>query len=100
MYHVNEFAAFSEDRDNIIHIRWMRSNTFGVFDVVDGQTSLEYIPKIEDINCCLRAEVLVYVNGNFGFLYYDITSPVLPAPPTCPRLEIKGSIVEGGVLMA
>lgn len=89
-----------EDRDTILHIRWMRSVNGNCYEVIEDNNSLTYTPTADDVGCCLRAEVLAYVNGNFSFLYHDISTPIVAGQPTCPRLEIRGKSVEGHVLMA
>ncbi|EPY22168.1 leucine-rich repeat protein [Strigomonas culicis] len=101
----NLYAVFKqeqddEDADTILHIRWMRSNAQGIFTVIEDQNELTYVPVVGDIDGCIRAEVLAYMRGEFSFMYFDITSPVLPAPPSCPRLEIKGEAAEGSTLLA
>lgn len=88
-----------EEKVTIFHIRWMRQGPSGVFELVPCEHALEYVPTKEDIGCCLRAELLAYVNGQFSFLFFDISSPVLPAPPQCTRLEIKGEARENQILL-
>ncbi|EPY34459.1 leucine-richprotein [Angomonas deanei] len=100
LYRVTELETQEEDQDTILHIRWMRSNANGVFEVIEDENALTYTPSTLDIGGCLRTEVLAYIHGEFSFLYFDISSPVMPAPPSCPHLEIKGKTAEGAVLMA
>lgn len=100
IYKVTELEPQDEDHDTILHIRWMRSAPNGVYQVIEDENSLKYTPTTADIDSCLRAEVLVYINGEFSFLYFDISTPIKPAPPQCPRLEVTGTAMEGSVLSA
>ncbi|KPA84929.1 putative mitochondrial hypothetical protein,leucine-rich repeat protein [Leptomonas pyrrhocoris] len=100
IYKVAELEPQEEEQDTILHIRWMRSNPNGSYDVIEDENSLTYTPVTSDIDCCVRAEVLAYVAGEFSFLYFDISSPIKPAPPQCPRLEVTGVATEGGLLTA
>ncbi|CAG9580444.1 conserved hypothetical protein [Leishmania major strain Friedlin] len=100
IYKVAELEPQEEDQDTILYIRWMRSSPSGSYEVIEDEHTLTYTPTAADINCCLRVEVLAYVNGEFSFLYFDISTPTKPAPPQCPRLEVTGVAVEGGLLTA
>ncbi|KAG5496370.1 hypothetical protein JKF63_02672 [Porcisia hertigi] len=100
IYKVADLEPQEEDQDTILHIRWMRGTPSGSYEVIEGESTLTYTPITADINSCLRAEVLAYVNGEFAFLYFDISSPIKPAPPQCPRLEVAGTAIEGGLLTA
>ncbi|KAL7699856.1 Leucine Rich repeats (2 copies)/Glycogen recognition site of AMP-activated protein kinase [Lotmaria passim] len=100
IYKVAELEPQEEEQDTILHIRWMRSTPNGSYDVIEDENSLTYTPVTSDIDCCVRAEVLAYVNGAFSFLYFDISTPIKPAPPQCPRLEVTGVATEGGLLTA
>lgn len=100
LYQVTELEPQEEEQDTILHIRWMRGNANGVFGLIEDENSLSYTPAITDIGCCLRTEVLAYINGEFSFLYFDISSPIVAANPNCTHLEVKGNPVEGTVLMA
>ncbi|CAJ1034431.1 Leucine Rich repeat (2 copies) [Leishmania utingensis] len=100
IYKVAELEPQEEDQDTILHIRWMRSAPNGSYDVIEDENTLTYTPKAADIDCCLRAEVLAYVNGQFSFLYFDISTLTKPGLPQCPRLELTGVAMEGGLLTA
>ncbi|KAG5495621.1 hypothetical protein GH5_03286 [Leishmania sp. Ghana 2012 LV757] len=100
IYKVAELEPQEEDHDTILHIRWMRSTPSGSYEVIEDENTLTYTPTTADIDCCLRVEVLAYVSGEFSFLYFDISAPIKPAPPQCPRLEVTGVAVEGGLLTA
>lgn len=100
IYKVAELEPQDDEQDTILHLRWMRSAPNGSYEVIEDENTLTYTPTTADIDCCLRVEVLAYVNGEFSFLYFDISSPIKPAPPQCPRLEVTGTPVEGGLLTA
>ncbi|KAH9578745.1 AMP-activated protein kinase [Trypanosoma melophagium] len=100
LHRVTELEESTDDRDTILHIRWMKSTQGNHYEVIEDNNTLVYTPTAADVGCCLRAEVLAYVDGLFSFLYFDISTPIVAAPPTCPHLEIKGNAVEGHVLMA
>lgn len=100
LYQVTELEPQEEEQDTILHIRWMRGGPTGVFEVIEDENGLEYTPCPQDIGSCLRAEMLAYVEGEFSFLYFNVSSPVVAAMPHCPHLEIKGNPVEGTVLTA
>lgn len=87
-----------EEVNTIFHIRWMRQSPGGLFELVEREHGVVYVPTRADIGCCLRCEVLAYVNGQFSFLFFDITAPITPAPPRCTRLEIKGKPQENQTL--
>ncbi|KEG14565.1 AIR9 protein [Trypanosoma grayi] len=100
LYKVTELEHPDEEKDTVLHIRWMKSTQNNHYEVIEDNNTLVYTPTAADVGCCLRAEVLAYVNGVFSFLYFDISTPIVAGPPTCPHLEIKGNAVEGHVLMA
>lgn len=100
LYQVTEREKTKETQETILYIRWMRSTAEDVFKIIENQNSLSYTPSIDDINSCLRAEVLAYINGEFSFLYFDVSSPIVAAPPCCTNLTIKGEAQEGHVLRA
>ncbi|KAK7198414.1 leucine-rich repeat protein [Novymonas esmeraldas] len=100
IYKVAELEPQEEEQDTILHIRWMRSSPSGSYEVIEDENTLTYTPTTADVDCCLRVEVLAYVNGEFSFLYFDISTPIKPAPPQCPRLEVTGVAMEGGMLSA
>lgn len=87
------------EQTTIFHIRWMRQTANGSFELIEREHGITYVPTKADIGCCIRSEVLAYINGQFSFLFFDITAPVAPAPPRCTRLEIKGQPQENQVLM-
>lgn len=89
----------TEEKSTIFHIRWMRQGSNGVFELMEREHGLRYIPTKVDIGCCLRAEILSYVKGQYSFLFMDITSPVQPCIPQCTRLEIKGEAKENQLLL-
>eukprot|EP00756_Hemistasia_phaeocysticola_P003552 Hpha_TRINITY_DN12306_c0_g1::TRINITY_DN12306_c0_g1_i1::g.155950::m.155950 len=70
-----------EERDTILHVRWLRNNRFNGFDLISDENSLKYVPTAQDVGCCLRVEVLVYENGLYSSMVYDVTAPVLAADP-------------------
>jgi len=98
-YHVAQAQTPEEDQETILHIRWMRSDENNGFVLIDDENTLTYTPTQEDIGFSLRSEVLAYVRGEFAFLYFDISAPVVAGPPTCTRLEIKGNCSEGDTLV-
>ncbi|CCW68390.1 unnamed protein product [Phytomonas sp. Hart1] len=98
LYKVTQQTQNKESHDTILHIRWMRSHGDGVFEIVENENSLLYMPTFDDINAYLRVEVLGYVDGEFSFMYFDHSSPMVNSPPYCSKLQIKGSPVEGSVL--
>jgi len=93
-----EKSAMDPADTTILYVRWMRCNTSNGFDVIENQNGLTYMPTQEDIGVCLRAEVLAYTNSDFSFLYFDISSPIAPGPPSCASLEFGGSATEGDAL--
>eukprot|EP00754_Rhynchopus_humris_P029967 Rhum_TRINITY_DN15245_c8_g1::Rhum_TRINITY_DN15245_c8_g1_i1::g.146897::m.146897 len=90
-----EVPEDQEDRDTILHVRWLRSNDFNGFDLLPDQNSLVYTPTEEDVGRCMRCEVLAYEEGGFSSIVFDITQPVQPGFPTCAALDIVGDAVEG-----
>ncbi|CCW60340.1 unnamed protein product [Phytomonas sp. EM1] len=98
LYQVTQQEPNKEPQDTILHVRWMRSHGSGVFEIIENENSLLYTPTLDDINAYLRVEVLGYVDGEFSFLYFDLSSPIVNSPPYCANLQIKGSPVEGSVL--
>lgn len=95
VHHVAEpDQADDNDSDTILHIRWMRSDENNGFGLIP-EDALTYTPGGEDIGFCLRAEVLAYVDGDYDFLYFDISTPVTAGQPTCTKLEILGVAAEG-----
>ena len=90
-----EVPEDQEDRDTILHVRWLRSNDFNGFDLLPDQNSLVYTPTDEDVGRCMRCEVLAYEEGGFSSIVFDITQPVQPGFPTCAALDIVGDAVEG-----
>ena len=93
-----EVPDSQEDRDTILHIRWLRSNDYNGFDLLADCNSLSYTPTESDVGRCMRCEVLAYEDGNFTSIVFDITQPVQPGFPTCTGLEVVGECVEGTVL--
>eukprot|EP00743_Colponemidia_sp_Colp-15_P014332 GILK01016939.1.p1 GENE.GILK01016939.1~~GILK01016939.1.p1 ORF type:complete len:773 (+),score=70.98 GILK01016939.1:397-2715(+) len=85
------------DSDTILHIRWMRSDENNGFALIP-EDALTYAPGSDDIGFCLRAEVLAYVDGDYDFLYFDISTPVTAGQPTCTKLQILGVASEGETL--
>nr|CBY84490.1 AIR9 protein [Trypanosoma brucei brucei] len=100
LYKVTELTQSDDEKDTILHIRWMRSTQNNFYEVIEDNNTLTYTPTVSDVGCCLRAEVLAYIDGVFSFLYFDISAPIVAGPPTCPHLEIKGKATEGHVLLA
>ncbi|KAH8605077.1 putative Leucine Rich repeats (2 copies) [Trypanosoma vivax] len=100
LYKVTELEQTEDEKDTVLHIRWMKSTQNNVYEVIEDNCTLSYTPSVSDVGCCLRAEVLAYINGVFWFLYFDISTPIVAGPPTCPHLEIKGKAAEGHVLLA
>lgn len=98
IYHVAEAQTPEDDQDTILYIRWMRSDQSNAFVLIDDENSLTYTPTADDIGSSLRAEVLAYIKGEFSFLYFDISPPVVAGTPTCTRLELKGEAAEGELL--
>lgn len=102
-YHVCEVkedtSLHVEEKNTIFHIRWMHQASTGVFELLEREHDLRYTPNKGDIGCCLRAEILSYVKGEYSFLFMDMTSPVQPSLPMCTRLEIKGEAKENQVLL-
>eukprot|EP01061_Rhynchopus_euleeides_P008653 TRINITY_DN1779_c0_g1_i2.p1 TRINITY_DN1779_c0_g1~~TRINITY_DN1779_c0_g1_i2.p1 ORF type:complete len:577 (+),score=236.04 TRINITY_DN1779_c0_g1_i2:63-1793(+) len=90
-----EVPEDQEDRDTILHVRWLRSNDFSGFDLLPDQNSLTYTPTEEDVGRCMRCEVLAYEDSNFSSLVFDITQSVQPGFPTCTALDILGDPMEG-----
>eukprot|EP00760_Papus_ankaliazontas_P039330 PhM_4_TR9535/c0_g1_i1/m.98462 len=82
----------------LLHIRWLRHNRFNGFDFIPEESGLTYTPTPEDVGHCLRAEVLVYVDGDFSTMFFDITPPIQAGHPTCTRLDIEGVAAEGSAL--
>lgn len=97
-YHVAQAQTPEDDQETILYIRWMRSDQNNGFVLIDDENSLSYTPTADDIGFSLRAEVLAYIKGEFSFLYFDISAPVVAGIPTCTRLEIKGNMAEGDVV--
>lgn len=102
IYHVDEgdIPAGPDETQTILHIRWLRSNAANGFDVIEGENGLAYTPSRDDVGFCLRAEVLAYERGEFSFLYFDISTPIVAGPPSCEKLEIQGKAAEGEMLVA
>ncbi|RNF25474.1 leucine-rich repeat protein [Trypanosoma cruzi] len=100
IYKVTELERTEDEKDTVLHIRWMKSAPGSCYEIIEDNNTLTYTPTVADVGCCLRAEVLAYVNGMFSFLYFDISTPIVAGPPTCPHLEVKGKAVEGHVLVA
>ena len=90
--------ALGEEAETILHVRWMRSTPEHGFELIENENSLSYIPTKEDIGLALRAEVLAYIEGQFSFLYFDLSTPVLPGEPSIRSLAIEGSMVEGNTI--
>eukprot|EP00759_Apiculatamorpha_spiralis_P011563 PhF_6_TR18913/c0_g1_i1/m.27625 len=88
----------SEEHETILHIRWLRNNRFNGFDYIHDENSLTYTPTADDVDHCLRAEVLVYVDGDFNTMFFDITTPIHAGNPTCTRLDVEGVPAEGNNL--
>jgi hypothetical protein len=97
IYTVTEANKF-EGEQTILYIRWTRSNENGGYDELEGENSLILVPKPEDIGFCYRAEVIAYLDGDFSFLYFDISSPVSAGLPSCPHISLEGNASEGGAL--
>lgn len=97
-YHVAQAQTPEEDQETILYIRWMRSDESNGFVLIDEENSLTYTPTAEDIGFSLRAEVLAYVKGEFSFLYFEISAPVVAGLPTCTQLKIVGEPSEGDTL--
>jgi len=70
-----------EERDTILHVRWLRNNRFNGFDLISDENTLSYTPTAQDVGSCLRVEVLVYESGLYSSMVYEVTAPVLPAEP-------------------
>ncbi|RNF10571.1 leucine-rich repeat protein [Trypanosoma rangeli] len=100
IYKVPEVEHTDDDKDTVLHIRWMKSTQGSRYETIEDNNTLTYMPTVADVGCCLRAEVLAYVDGIFSFLYFDISTPIIAGPPTCSQLEVKGKAVEGHVLVA
>lgn len=88
-----------EEKNTIFHVRWMRQASTGVFQLLEREHDLLYTPTRDDIGCCLRAEILSYVKGEYSFFFMDMTAPVHPSLPMCTRLEIKGEAKENELLV-
>eukprot|EP00669_Euglena_mutabilis_P005071 TRINITY_DN16443_c0_g1_i1.p1 TRINITY_DN16443_c0_g1~~TRINITY_DN16443_c0_g1_i1.p1 ORF type:complete len:723 (-),score=171.27 TRINITY_DN16443_c0_g1_i1:367-2358(-) len=75
---VYDVAADTMDLDGttLFLIRWLRGNTHGGFDVIEGATSLDHAADANDVGHCLRAEVRSYVNGELEASLFDI-SPLI-----------------------
>ena len=95
IYHVTETQQPVEDQETILYIRWMRSDINSAFTLIEQENGLSYTPSAVDIGTCLRAEVLAYLNGDFSFMYFDISTPIAAGEPTCTKLEIVGNVAEG-----
>lgn len=98
LYHVAAAQSPEEDQDTILHVRWLRSDDDNGFALIDDENALSYTPTAADIGYCLRAEVLAYVKGDFSFLYFDISRPVVAGAPTCRSLFLEGEVAEGSQL--
>jgi hypothetical protein len=102
IYKVTEYIQEmdAETTTTLLHIRWLRSNIHSGFDLIEGANSLTYTPSPADVGCCLRAEVLSYIGGQFEALVFDITPPITSGLPSCGHLELKGMPIEGSELEA
>lgn len=66
MYKVTGVAEdLDPNSSTLLHIRWLRSNVNSGFDLIEGENFLVHVPGFKDVGCCLRAEVLSYLNGQF-----------------------------------
>ena len=90
-----EVPEDQEDRDTILHVRWLRSNDFNGFDLLPDHNSLSYTPTEDDVGRCMRCELLAYEDGSFSSIVFDITQSVQPGFPTCTALDILGDPVQG-----
>eukprot|EP01012_Entosiphon_sulcatum_P009909 TRINITY_DN1569_c0_g1_i2.p1 TRINITY_DN1569_c0_g1~~TRINITY_DN1569_c0_g1_i2.p1 ORF type:complete len:1122 (+),score=126.98 TRINITY_DN1569_c0_g1_i2:29-3394(+) len=99
---IYKVAGIVEDSDpnppTLLHIRWLRSNNNNGFDLIEQHNTLTYTPVTEDVGCCLRVEVLSYLDGNFESLVFDITAPILCGQPVCTALDFDGAPMENHVL--
>lgn len=98
IHEVKEAVQNEDTEQTILYLRWLRCNESNGFDLIDGENGLTYTPTQADIGQCLRAEVLAYVDGEFSFLYFDISSPVSAGAPICTKLSIEGEPAEGAAL--
>ena len=87
-----------EDRDTILYIRWLRSNSTNGFSLIHEENGLTYTPTAADVGHCLRAEVLIYLEGQFNSIVSDITCPIEPAFPECTNIKLEGECEEGCTL--
>eukprot|EP01059_Diplonema_ambulator_P021201 TRINITY_DN3523_c3_g1_i1.p1 TRINITY_DN3523_c3_g1~~TRINITY_DN3523_c3_g1_i1.p1 ORF type:complete len:695 (+),score=244.87 TRINITY_DN3523_c3_g1_i1:49-2085(+) len=90
--------AEEEDRDTILYIRWLRSNSTNGWSLIHDENGLTYTPTSADVGLCLRAEVLSYLDGQFTSIMFDITCPIEPAAPECTSIKIEGENEEGRTL--
>ena len=97
--HPNSFPnTDDEERDTILYIRWLRSNSTNGFSLIHDENGLSYTPGPQDVGLCLRAEVLSYLDGQFNSIVFDITCPIEPAEPECTNLKLEGECEEGRTL--
>ncbi|KAJ9456908.1 187-kDa microtubule-associated protein AIR9 [Diplonema papillatum] len=87
-----------DERDTILYIRWLRSNSTNGFSLIHDENSLKYTPTAQDVGHCLRAEVLSYLDGQFNSFVFDITCPIEPSTPECTSIEMEGEHEEDRTL--
>eukprot|EP00658_Telonema_sp_P-2_P058262 TRINITY_DN46728_c0_g1_i1.p1 TRINITY_DN46728_c0_g1~~TRINITY_DN46728_c0_g1_i1.p1 ORF type:complete len:257 (-),score=96.81 TRINITY_DN46728_c0_g1_i1:41-811(-) len=99
LYHVTK-PDQQEDNETgtLLLTRWMRSDASNAFQLINNKYSLHYSPTSEDIGSCIRGEVIAYINGDFSFQYFDISTPVCAGQPRCTKLEVLGEVAEGETL--
>lgn len=99
LYHVTK-PEQQEDNETgtLLLTRWMRSDSTNAFQLINNKYSLHYTPSSDDIGSCIRGEVIAYINGDFSFQYFDISTPVCAGQPRCSKLEIIGEVAEGEIL--
>ena len=84
-----------DGRKTILHIRWLVANDQQGWDIVPDANGPVFYPMSQHLGRCLRAEVLVYHKQAFARLFYIITEPVTPGPPSVVSLQVRGEAVEG-----
>ena len=94
-------SAPARETQSLLHVRWLRSTEGGVggFEVIPNAKELTYVPTAGDVGHFLRAEVLVYDEGEFQFPLFAITPNIEPGLPLCAHMELSGRCVEGASLV-
>eukprot|EP00762_Andalucia_godoyi_P004603 ANDGO_05123.mRNA.1 187-kDa microtubule-associated protein AIR9 len=80
----------------------LEKSSSSVVESVEQERACEYDLVLDDVDCCLMAEITAfapsYLSSLSPFSCFAITSIIQPAPPSVRDVKVTGEPVEGGEL--